>query len=82
MKDCTKINLLLTAAYLPVLSMISYLFITSFAPIRILSPVELWVMFLFLVFAVLMTFLHPRCKHWYKALQEFEDNYVYEKEAE
>ena len=82
MKDHTKINLLLTVAYLPVFSILFYLIMTSFVPIRILSLVEFWAMMMLLVFAVLMTFLHPRSKHWFKALREFEENYVYEKEAE
>ena len=77
-----KLNLILIVVYLPLLWFLLCFFVTSFAPIRALTTLELVLMILSFLFAFLVSYFHPRCKHWRKAMGEFEDNYRYEKEAE
>ena len=81
MNDDAKINVILTAACLPMVITLLWLFTSSYYVI--LSPL-LYTQWWFIIFSVGFAFfvwaLHPRCRHWRKMYNEFCENYRY-KEA-
>ena len=84
MKDGTKVSIIYALSFIPMV--ISIFWISSFIRHVYYYPSDLVLPFVALFFSILFVFFlsrfEPRTKHWRKANSEFEDNYVYEKEAE
>ena len=83
MTDYQKVCAIYFVVFLPFLAFAVWLFASSFSitMTRLLSMFEIVAMILFFAITMIVWYLYPRCKHYRKALSEFEDNYVYE-EAE
>ena len=79
MNDDAKINVIMTAACVPMV-ITFFWFVTSSSYSVILSPL-LYTQFGFIIFSVGFAFfvwaLHPRCRHWRKMYNEFCENYRY-----
>lgn len=83
MKDGTKVSIIYIIAWIP--CFFSMIWLSSFIGM-VYSPSDLTLpfvaIFFTLAFALLLSYFHPRTKHWRKVYCEFEENYLYEKEAE